>query len=215
MVLDAPGSARAVMDYEIGVTGPIPDGTLSNVDGVVVAVQPEATILSGAVADQAALHGLINRLHVAGLELLEVRRAARPSAGPPGQQRPGCGCPPPTDEHALPERYELGVTGRIGPLIRSCLPQFTETVENESTVLTGTARCPEDLHRMLDLLTTHGLTSQEIRLTHHTDTTPPRNPGPNPAPAADTDRSTSTSPPDRANAVSGANRTAQKECSGR
>jgi hypothetical protein len=203
------------MDYEIGITGPIPGGALSGVDGVVVVVQPEATILTGAVADQAALHGLINRLHVAGLELLEVRRAARPPAGPPGRQRPGRGCPPPTAGHAGPQGYEFGITGRIGPLIRSCLPRFTPTIENESTVLTGTLRCPEDLHRMLDLLDTHGLTAEEIRLTHHTDTTPPPNPGPKPGPAADTDQSTSTSPPERANVVSGVNRTAQKECSGR
>jgi hypothetical protein len=71
--------------------------------------------------------------------------------------------------------YEFAITGRIGPVIRSCLPGFTPTVEDESTVLTGTVRCPDDLHRMLDLLGTHGLPAQEIRLTYRTDdTTPPR-----------------------------------------
>ena len=71
------------MDYEIGVTGPIPDGTLSNVDGVVVAVQPEATILSGAVADQAALHGLLQRIRDTGLPLVSVTQVEPDQPGVP------------------------------------------------------------------------------------------------------------------------------------
>ena len=225
MVLDGlrMGEGRA-MDYEIGITGPIPDGALRGIDDVVAIAQPEATILTGAVTDQAALHGLINRLHSAGLELLEVRRPGKPSAGRPSQSRSGLGCPTTAEKHTLPEPYEFGIAGRIGPLIRSCLRSFTPTVEDESTVLTGTVRSPDDLHRMLDLLATHGLTAQEIRLTHHSDTTPPRNPGPNPSPAVGTGRSTSTtSPPEQtmpaqkhtANLVPSTNRTAHDECSGK
>jgi hypothetical protein len=37
-------------------------------------VEPVATVLSGPVEDQAALHGLLRRIESLGLELLEVRR---------------------------------------------------------------------------------------------------------------------------------------------
>lgn len=78
------GWVRAAVDYEIGITGTVPDGVLSGIDDIMAVVQPLTTILTGAVTDQAALHGLINRLHVAGLELLEVRRPTRhPATGPP------------------------------------------------------------------------------------------------------------------------------------
>jgi len=78
------GLARAAVDYEIGITGAVPEDILSGIEDVVAVVQPLTTILTGAVTDQAALHGLINQLHGAGLELLEVRRSARqPATGPP------------------------------------------------------------------------------------------------------------------------------------
>jgi len=64
----------------------------------------------------------------------------------------------------MPELYEFQITGRIGPLIQSCLPGFITSPQDQATVLTGTARCPEDLHRVLDLLDTHGLPAQDIRL---------------------------------------------------
>ena len=65
----------------------------------------------------------------------------------------------------MPELYEFGIAGRIGPLIRSCLPTLTPDAEIDApTLLTGTARCPEDLHRILDLLDNHGLPAQDIRL---------------------------------------------------
>jgi hypothetical protein len=47
-----------------------------------VSVEPAGSILSGAVVDQAAFHGLINRLQAAGLEVLEIRRRL-PAANPP------------------------------------------------------------------------------------------------------------------------------------
>jgi hypothetical protein len=62
------------LDYEIRVSGLVPDDVLEEIDDVSVAVQPVGTILRGTVVDQAALHGLINRLQNLGLELVEVRR---------------------------------------------------------------------------------------------------------------------------------------------
>lgn len=57
----------------------------------------------------------------------------------------------------MPELYEFEITGRMGPLIRSCLPELTPAAADQATVLTGTAQSPEHLHRVLDLLDTHGL----------------------------------------------------------
>lgn len=66
----------------------------------------------------------------------------------------------------MPELYEFGITGRIGPLIRSCLTELTAAEEHRTTVVSGTARCPEDLQRVLDLLDNHGLPAQDIRLAY-------------------------------------------------
>jgi len=37
-------------------------------------VQPTETVLTGRVVDQAALQGILQRLHLLGLDLIEVRR---------------------------------------------------------------------------------------------------------------------------------------------
>jgi hypothetical protein len=46
-----------------------------------VSTRHGATTVRSVVADQAALQGLIGRVHSLGLELLEVRLAAEPLAG--------------------------------------------------------------------------------------------------------------------------------------
>jgi hypothetical protein len=71
------------LNYEIRVEGVVPDDVLEEIEGVRVATQPVVTILRGTVVDQAALHGVINRLQGLGLDLFEVRRlTAAPSTGP-------------------------------------------------------------------------------------------------------------------------------------
>jgi hypothetical protein len=68
------------LDYEIRVEGLVPAEVLEEIEGVGAAIQPLGTILRGTVADQAALHGVINRLQGLGLELVEVRRLLAGSA---------------------------------------------------------------------------------------------------------------------------------------
>lgn len=65
---------EASLDYEIRVSGPVPEWVLIETEGLQVVDEPVQTILRGPVADQAALHGIINRLQRLGLELIEVRR---------------------------------------------------------------------------------------------------------------------------------------------
>lgn len=67
-------SQMRVLDYEIRVTGEVPAEVLEEIEGAHVSLQPVETILRGSVADQAALHQMINRLQGLGLELTEVRR---------------------------------------------------------------------------------------------------------------------------------------------
>jgi hypothetical protein len=43
-------------------------------EGLQADVQPVETVLHGEVVDQAALHGLLDRIQAYGLELIEVRR---------------------------------------------------------------------------------------------------------------------------------------------
>jgi len=62
------------VEYEIRVSGLIPDSLLAELEGVQAVVEPVQTVLRGPVVDQAALHGIINRLQRLGLDLIEVRR---------------------------------------------------------------------------------------------------------------------------------------------
>jgi hypothetical protein len=60
--------------YEIRVKGRVSDQTASAFDGLTLEVHPVETVLHGDIADQAALHGLLDRVQALGLELIEVRR---------------------------------------------------------------------------------------------------------------------------------------------
>jgi hypothetical protein len=61
-------------DYEIRVKGRVSEQLLSAFDGMDASVQSVETVLRGPVLDQAALHGLLDRVQALGLELVEVRR---------------------------------------------------------------------------------------------------------------------------------------------
>jgi hypothetical protein len=60
--------------YEFRVRGRLAERLLSSFDGFDAEIQPVETILSGDVADQAALHGVLEQIEALGLELVEVRQ---------------------------------------------------------------------------------------------------------------------------------------------
>ena len=61
--------------YEIHIKGQVSEQVLgSSFEGMDATLLPAATVLRGALVDQAALHGLLDRVQALGLELLEVRR---------------------------------------------------------------------------------------------------------------------------------------------
>jgi hypothetical protein len=64
----------AILEYEISVSGELPAAVLDEVENFSVELVPVRTVMRGPVADQAALHGIINRLQSLGLDLIEVRR---------------------------------------------------------------------------------------------------------------------------------------------
>jgi hypothetical protein len=47
-----------------------------------IEIEGENTVLRGALADQAALHGVLQRMQDYGIEIIEVRRAPRAAATP-------------------------------------------------------------------------------------------------------------------------------------
>lgn len=62
--------------YEIHVRGEIPREQLAEFENMTTFLEPAGTVLSGEVADQAALQGILARIQSLGLELVEVRRHA-------------------------------------------------------------------------------------------------------------------------------------------
>ncbi|HEY4726138.1 MAG TPA: hypothetical protein VIJ13_09325 [Actinomycetota bacterium] len=65
---------RAGGSYEIRVRGRLSDSLVAAFEGMRASVEPVETVLHGPVEDQAALHGLLERIQSLGLELVEVRR---------------------------------------------------------------------------------------------------------------------------------------------
>ncbi len=60
--------------YEIHIRGRVSEQLLTVFEGMDATVQSVETVLRGPVQDQAALHGLLDRIQSLGLELIEVRR---------------------------------------------------------------------------------------------------------------------------------------------
>jgi hypothetical protein len=78
-------------DYAISVRGVLSDTLLVAFPELHPHTDRGDTVLTGALPDQAALHGILARIEALGLELLEVRRRPRQAtsaavAGPRGPQ---------------------------------------------------------------------------------------------------------------------------------
>lgn len=77
-----------VHGYEIRVRGVVGEAVQAAFADMQVVLNPVETIVFGQVRDQAALHGLLDRLQELGLELVEVRRL--PGGSDAGSQRSSC-----------------------------------------------------------------------------------------------------------------------------
>jgi hypothetical protein len=65
--------------YEIRVAGQLDETTAAAFAGLNVAACGTVTVIAGEL-DQAALHGLLERIRSLGLELVEARRASGPGS---------------------------------------------------------------------------------------------------------------------------------------
>lgn len=61
--------------YEITVRGRIGPALMDAFGGMSISTTRTDTVLSGQIADQAALHGVLELIELLGLELLDVVRA--------------------------------------------------------------------------------------------------------------------------------------------
>jgi hypothetical protein len=60
--------------YEIRVRGRLTETFLQAFEGMSASVKSVETVLHGPLADQQALHELLDRIHALGLELVDVRQ---------------------------------------------------------------------------------------------------------------------------------------------
>jgi hypothetical protein len=68
------GEGRATARYEIHIRGRVGEELAVAFEPLAAEVHPVETVLHGEIADQAALHGVLDRVQALGLELIEVRR---------------------------------------------------------------------------------------------------------------------------------------------
>ena len=76
---------HATSQYEIRIRGLLSERLLSAFPEMEARALNRETVLTGALPDQSALHGVLGRIEALGLELLEVRRP-RAGAHPPGRR---------------------------------------------------------------------------------------------------------------------------------
>lgn len=70
--------------YQVRVSGTIPVELLPELEDLTISVEPPETVLYGRLPDQAALFGLLTRIHGMGLRLIEIRRLSSQE----GSERP-------------------------------------------------------------------------------------------------------------------------------
>jgi hypothetical protein len=62
------------VSYEIRIRGTVGASLLASFEEMDAAVRPAETVLTGKITDQAQLHGVLERIQLLGLELIEIRQ---------------------------------------------------------------------------------------------------------------------------------------------
>lgn len=117
----------------VQVTGRLSSGTLARLEARDSRLQRQ-TLVRLDVRDEAALQGVLRRLHDLGLELVEIRSL---------------------DDSASPRPMEVMVNGSIGELALASLSDYTEVSQTATRI---TFADPEALSGALALLVAEGLT---------------------------------------------------------
>ncbi len=77
----------AAVYSEIRIKGGMSEQLLAAFEGMESTVRSAETVLRGPALDQAALHGLLDRVQALGLELIEVRRLSESSTAGDARRR--------------------------------------------------------------------------------------------------------------------------------
>lgn len=73
--------------YEIRLTGHLDARWTARFDGLAMRLEADGTtVISGPIADQAALHGLLQRVRDLGIPLVSVTRGEADEPAPPGEE---------------------------------------------------------------------------------------------------------------------------------
>ncbi len=78
-LLNHEGPAVTSRYYEIRISGTLPPEALVDFERLTATVEPVETVVHGPLADQAALTGLLQRLELLGVQVVEVRRLHGPA----------------------------------------------------------------------------------------------------------------------------------------
>ena len=128
-------------DYEVRLSGAVPHGTLE-LDPALQLLDAPTTILRGQVRDDAALHGLLNRLQALHVSVLSVKRLTsgrRPSRSP------------------IPVEVVLG--GVLGEAVVSFI---AESLSDETVATQLTIRSGLDTTQVVGRLATTGVHVESI-----------------------------------------------------
>ncbi len=74
--------------YEIRVAGVLPAEAVLDFGRLTASVEPVETVVHGPIQDQAALNGLLARLEIFGVQVVEVRRLHQRDPSADDQDRP-------------------------------------------------------------------------------------------------------------------------------
>lgn len=75
------------VSYEIRIKGKVGEPVLETFGDLDASIKPAETVLRGPITDQAALHGLLDRIQALGLELIEVKQVPETDTGDPGSSQ--------------------------------------------------------------------------------------------------------------------------------
>jgi hypothetical protein len=62
--------------YEIRIRGRVGGSLLASFDDMEARIRPAETVLRGEITDQAQLHGVLERIQLLGLELIEIKQVS-------------------------------------------------------------------------------------------------------------------------------------------
>jgi hypothetical protein len=137
------------IDVSICAEGNLPDDEARELTDLGMRSHVDHVVLDGTVVDQAALLGVLERLHRAGMTIREV--------GPSGR-RPDCA------RHA-----RLAVVGAVGDLLRDVLAEAVVTEEPATTTAEIGLTSDDDVFELLQRIESLGLEIRALRIGRSTD----------------------------------------------